>query len=155
MLQGRAEQIRFRLTGAEICYSGRGLSYGSEVLLALAGPAANLLWACVTVLAVKVWPSSLLYRFIGCHLTLALFNLLPALPLDGGRVLKALLESCFPLWGEQSARWISFAFGTILTATGAYFLKNGGNPTLLFAGLAILRHALPKSPLHPAKKLLK
>ena len=125
------------------------------MLLALAGPAANLLWACLGAAVSGAWPSPLLYRFIGCHLTLALFNLLPALPLDGGRVLKALLESRLPLWGEQAARQISAAFGILFFAVGIYFWKTGGNPTLLFASLAILCHVLPKSPLHPAKKLLK
>jgi len=155
LLRGKAEQVRFRLTGAEICYSARGFSYGQEMLLALAGPGMNLLCACLGALAAGKWPFPMLYRFIGCHLMLALFNLLPVLPLDGGRVLKALLELRFPLWGEQAARQISAAFGILFSAAGIWFLKNGGNPTLLCAGLAILRHVLPKSPLHPAKKLLK
>lgn len=125
------------------------------MLLALAGPAMNVLCACLAVLAAKKWPHPLLYRFIGCHLTLAFFNLLPALPLDGGRVLKALLELRFPLWGEYAAGRISAAFGFFFAAAGIFSLKRGGNPTLLFAGLAILRHVLSKSSLHPAKKLIK
>ena len=37
LLRGRVEALRFRLSGAEICYRDTGISYGGEVLLALAG----------------------------------------------------------------------------------------------------------------------
>lgn len=155
LLRGRVEQLRFRLSGAEICYSGCSLSYGGEVLLALAGPGMNLALACLGALLAKWMPVPWLYRFVGCHLSLALFNLLPALPLDGGRVLKALLEARFPLYGEQAAGQISAVFGIFLSLAGIVILAKGGNPTLFFAGLVVLRRVLPKKPLHPAGKLLK
>lgn len=64
-----------------------------EVKVAIAGPACN--FALVfTALALKnngLWDDNLGPFFIQCNLLVAFFNLLPALPLDGGRVYRALL----------------------------------------------------------------
>lgn len=155
LLRGRVEALRFRLSGAEICYRGTGISYGGEVLLALAGPGMNLLWAAVLALASRWYPEDFLYRFIGCHLVLALFNLLPALPLDGGRMLQSALEARFPLEGECYARRVSFAVGAVLFLLGLYVLLQKGNPTLFSAGGVILLRSGAKRALHLPEKLLK
>ena len=155
LLRGRVEALRFRLSGAEICYRGTGISYGGEVLMALAGPGMNLLWAAVLALTSRWYPEDLLYRFIGCHLVLALFNLLPALPLDGGRVLQSALEARFPLEGEEYARRVSLAVGAVLFLLGLYVLLQKGNPTLFSAGGVILLRSGAKRALHLPEKLLK
>lgn len=66
---------------------------GKEITVALAGPAANLLLIGIA-LGLKnygLWSQQLGPFFIQTNLLLAFFNLLPALPLDGGRVLRSLL----------------------------------------------------------------
>ncbi len=72
---------------------------GDEFLIAAAGPAASLLFAVVsygigwTLGAGRSGPVlSPLFEHIGLlNLALALFNLLPGFPLDGGRLLRATL----------------------------------------------------------------
>jgi stage IV sporulation protein FB len=96
-----ADLFCFRLTGLEILPFGGVIHLqgsleeepGAEFVTALAGPVNNLCLAGVTVLCITagVVPVALAGHFVQANLTVGLFNLLPALPLDGGRALRAFL----------------------------------------------------------------
>ncbi|MDR0928987.1 MAG: M50 family metallopeptidase [Oscillospiraceae bacterium] len=62
---------------------------GQEIIIALAGPLASLF--CALAMAASGWTGMMVQHFFRVNLVLCLFNLLPALPLDGGRALRALL----------------------------------------------------------------
>jgi len=82
---GRVERIELRLTGAVIVPSPRPLlGYGAEVAVSLAGVTANFLCALAAI-------KSGAFAFAGASLVLAFGNLLPILPLDGGRAIFFLL----------------------------------------------------------------
>jgi len=80
------------------------------VIVALAGPAANFamaaVWCGILAAVVRVnlnetlisWIAEMAEAGIWVNVVLALFNLLPVPPLDGGRVLAGLLP---PRWGSR------------------------------------------------------
>lgn len=103
-----------------------------EFLVAGAGPAASLALA-VLFLFISFLPLGefvvVVTRYLGSiNLLLAIFNMLPGFPLDGGRILRAYL------WG----RWDNLRRATKIAArTGhilAYMFMALGAITLLFGG---------------------
>jgi Zn-dependent protease len=114
-------------------------------LVAAAGPGVNLLMAFAWGLAIKLMalvvvvvpvPTWFLYLFVEMcvvgiviNLVLMALNLFPLLPLDGGRILNALLP---PSLAERFARLEPYG---ILILLALLFLPNGQPPGLLGAAL--------------------
>lgn len=73
---------------------GTGVSAKDELLVALAGPIQNLWMAAFAWIMGQYgfWSIEWTYYLIQANLWLAAFNMLPILPLDGGKVLLALLS---------------------------------------------------------------
>ncbi len=103
-----------------------------ELAIALAGPLSNIVIILVffyplkyllgedvlfTPLSTRTWPLTIAYIY-WINLMLAIFNLLPAFPMDGGRVLRALLAAKM---GYQKATKIAVNFGHIFALAFAYF----------------------------------
>lgn len=65
----------------------------AEAVVALAGPLHNLVLAGLAwwLSELPLWRPGTLTLFIETNLMLGLFNLLPVLPLDGGRVIRAMI----------------------------------------------------------------
>ena len=80
--------IVFSLTGPVLIYQELD-SAGKKLIAALSGPIIGLLLASILQ---RVWPEC-----AKISLLLSLVNLLPVLPLDGGRALRALLTGRY-MW---------------------------------------------------------
>jgi len=116
-----------------------------ELLVALAGPAVNVALAAVAFLAILLvdapWsPESLslvggpiLDKLLWLNIGLAGFNLLPAFPMDGGRVLRAVLAMKLDRVratdvAARIGHWMALAFG---------FIGLFGSPILVFIALFV------------------
>jgi Zn-dependent protease len=119
-----------------------------ELAVAFAGPAVNF------IIALLLLPLMLSSDFnaeesssaliIGAHnflpmlgmlnITLAVFNLIPAFPMDGGRVLRALLAMKM---GRLKATQIAAGIGKLL-AFGFIVMGFYSNPFLIFIGLFVI-----------------
>ncbi|MBK7829508.1 site-2 protease family protein [Nannocystis sp.] len=93
----------------------RGMSMRAGMaLVSFAGPLANVLQATVTLLAIKLLLVAgvehkglfeVLVLFFTLNLTLAVFNLLPVHPLDGGKILAWALPARFSHIDDTLARY--------------------------------------------------
>lgn len=107
-----------------------------ELWVALAGPAINvvlagLIWALMAVLGQPPTVKSLEQTFLGsllaANLIMASFNMIPAFPMDGGRVVRALLARTM---SDERATHIAAAIGQTL-AIGLFLFGLLVGPVIL------------------------
>ena len=134
---GRAERLSLTVVGAELSFSYRTpLTYGQDSLVALAGPAANLLLGGLFFALGRHLPAVL-------SLGVGAFNLLPILPLDGGRVLHGLLaEKLDPDWADRLLTAIAGCLVGLLTGAGFIAAAHYANVTLLLTALWLLTRVI-------------
>ncbi len=132
---------------------------GREFVLAFVGPLLSLVLAGVFYLAMQTVepgtvPGVLLAGLMISNLIVAAFNLLPGLPLDGGRMLRAVVWKITgrPMTGTIAAAWVGRALAVsvliglpLLTQSGALgtdAVDNVGMDTVLDALLAAILAAI-------------
>ena len=125
-----------------------GLSYKDEIKIAISGPLFNMmicvLFTCLFWLIPEFYPY--LESVVFSNLCIFTVNLLPAYPLDGGRILNAIL--CLKLSRKTSLRVVKAIGITISALLFALFIYsliiNAPNPSILFFGGFILIGSLQK-----------
>ncbi|MDO0931774.1 site-2 protease family protein [Streptomyces sp. DG2A-72] len=132
---------------------------GREFVLAFVGPLLSLVLAGLFYLALQpvepgTVPGVLLAGLMISNLIVAAFNLLPGLPLDGGRMLRAVIWKITgkPMSGTIAAAWVGRALAVsvliglpLLTQTGALgrnAVDNVGMDTVMDALLAAILAAI-------------
>lgn len=108
------EKIVLQWLGGVTTFQRDPYTRRDRILVTIAGPATNLVLALLGYLARPFASSPLLVWSLDAlaiiNLALGLFNLLPAIPLDGGRVLYLLIGG---RWGEAAAMRVVGLLGTI------------------------------------------
>jgi Zn-dependent protease len=127
-----------------------------ELLIAIAGPLVNALIALGLFLVLRVSPlelldlgelrkhalappsmHGLLFVLLQGNIVLALFNMIPALPMDGGRVLRALLSFFV---GQVRATNVAAGLAQVL-AVGLAFYGFQHQPLLVFIAILVFMGA--------------
>lgn len=133
----QVRDITLWLFGGVATIEGEPKTPNDELAVAVAGPATSVAVGAVTLaasgLVATVNGSSLVVAALGwlgfINLVLAVFNLVPATPLDGGRILRAVL---WRRYGDRaravrSAAGAGEVFGRVLIAVGIVeFLLGAG-----------------------------
>lgn len=108
-----------------------GLEPDHEIYIALVGPIVSLSLAGIFYFIQARMTSTYLPLFININLFLGVFNLCPALPMDGGRILRALLSQAI---GYKKATGRAAALGKLIAVLfiliglyQVYFQHSGAN----------------------------
>ena len=121
--------------GIRLLFDGVPPSYGKEILLCAAGPAANLLSLPIALFL----PTEKSGFFLAVSAALAFLNLMPIEGFDGGRILYGTL--CLrltPNTADRISELLSFLFLFVLWCASVYLLMRTGSELSLFLFSAAL-----------------
>jgi Zn-dependent protease/CBS domain-containing protein len=141
--------VTLHILGGETAIERESPTPGREFLIAFAGPVVNLVLAAlgVAVLAVAELPpvaQLLVEALTFANLLVGVFNLLPGLPLDGGRLVRAAVWKATgrARHGTVVAAWIGRGLALLTLVAGAFLATyrtddDGGSSllTLLWSAL--------------------
>lgn len=123
----RIEEIKLELGGLCIRYAGAPGAC-ADATAALAGPLAGLLYAFS---AARTGPRGELSAALS--IWLSAFNMIPALPLDGGRVIDAL-------FGPTAAGLLGMISAAVLAVGGLILFFAGKGISLAMSGILLLAY---------------
>ena len=106
----KVKSVRAELTGLCIDYCGFAEPV-AHIAAAFAGPAGGFIYAYAASLIARETGCAWMELSAGISLLLSVFNLLPVLPLDGGRALEAVVAA---LAGTRAAERLLDVLGLVL-----------------------------------------
>jgi len=129
-----ARRLGVRIAGIELQFFG-GMakmvtpprSARDEILIAVAGPAVSLTLAMLGITASVLTGSAWLNYFGFTNLILGVFNLLPALPMDGGRIYRAYRAQRIGVFAATEkavalSKYIAIGLGVLGILGGQFFV---------------------------------
>ena len=133
-----------------------------ELVVAIAGPVVNVVLALLALGGILLlgqvermydisWDSGILVWLLAANLFLVVFNMLPAFPMDGGRVLRALLAMAMPYARATS---IAATIGQIM-AVIFFILGLYTNPFLMLIAVVVWFGAADESALAQMRAALR
>ncbi|OAE01780.1 site-2 protease family protein [Arthrobacter sp. OY3WO11] len=120
------QKIVLNLWGGHTQFESFTASPGRSVLVALAGPAANFIlaggaWLLLSTVSMGSVAEILTNIFMWANFLIAVFNVLPGLPLDGGRLVESAV---WKATGSQAKGTVAAGWGgrIIVVAIGYWFV---------------------------------
>lgn len=129
-----ARSLNVHVSGIELHFFGGAAKMAEqprnardEILIAVAGPAVSFALAGLGWVAFAATGATFFYLFGWINTILGTFNLIPAMPMDGGRVLRALLTRRYSFFkatdiAVKVARGFAIALGLYALFTAQIYL---------------------------------
>lgn len=135
----RVREVQLLPFGGVVVVDDQGnVSAWQEIAVAIAGPLQNVLMIGMAYLLVwcGIWEQEWAIYFIKANLIIGLFNLLPLLPLDGGKIMQSLLSLLFSYHRTiVYCTRISLLFSFVMILIAIYPSGQGIQLNLLMIGL--------------------
>ena len=114
-------RIELIAVGGATIYDPRGLKFWQEFLIVFAGPffGLALFFIAYLLLAAQIFTNPLILEVLAIfkwvNLVWSILNLIPVLPLDGGQLLRIVLESFFGVKGYKVALFVGMAIALAIS----------------------------------------
>ncbi len=110
-----------------------------EIAIALSGPLLSILLACIGYSLYYYQQIYIFYLLMIVNVYIASVNLLPALPLDGGRVFRAILSNYIGLQRATKISCIIGIYAGIIMCLSSFVLSIKGliSPAFIMMGITI------------------
>jgi Zn-dependent protease len=142
------------LGGVTVWRQAGELSAGRRLLISLAGPSVGIVVGTAALVVQALLPNGTVADRVASFVVFAnlgwgILNLVPMLPLDGGKIMESLFDLLAPGRGARAARYASIVTALLLAplswAVGMYMM-------VLYCGLAIWSNVseLRRRPAPPA-----
>jgi len=136
-LKFKVRQIMLYFCGgcAEIQVNSQQL-YKREFYIAVAGPLVSLALAVISYAAYSIYPVGIFQTLAIVNLALLIFNLIPAWPMDGGRIFRCVLMMITKNWRKSNniAMNVAMVCSAGLIALGFFTM----NINLIFISIMIM-----------------
>lgn len=120
----KIDKMELNLWGGVLHLNNYVIKPSHEMLILIAGPSLNLLFALLFNFSPKYIQTSFVKEIIVLNAVLGIFNLLPIVPLDGGKIIRLYL-TYFLGYGKAIKATLLFSkiFSIILFISGIYLLQ--------------------------------